>query len=76
MEYGENIKITSIQIDMKDNMHMIKNMEKDNSHGCLVIYIKEVINWMKEMGMGRCILSMAQSTKVTGHVEYNVVKPK
>jgi hypothetical protein len=45
---------------------MIRNMEKGNSFGLQAMCIKDLIRWMRGMGMERCTSLMGLCTKDNG----------
>jgi hypothetical protein len=64
--FGRSLKTISIQILTKENISMIRNMEKGNSFGLQAMCIKDLIRWMRGMGMERCTSLMGLCTKDNG----------
>lgn len=59
---------------MMENIKMIRNMEKEYSHGQVVIYTKVIMLKMNVMVMDKCYGQMEVCMKENGKKEYSMVQ--
>ena len=71
-EYGKRHKVNLIP--MMESICMIKNMEKEYSHGPMAVFLKALIKMITDKAMGKCSGSMALYLKDNGSMDSNLVK--
>lgn len=51
--------IKKIQINMRVDIKMIRNMDMENFNGILAVNIKVIMSWILKKDMGKCFGQMA-----------------